>query len=289
VIAASLSVAAVVGLLRVWKPRGEAVREVSTIGKLSSQQAFAAWLPWVILSVVMILWSWLGLLTKGQLSIPIPTLHNQVLITLYQKPYSALYGFQPLAAGTAVFVSVLITALCFRVRPGGVATAGWKTLRQLAIPGLTVMTIVGLTYLYNYSGMAFTLGAAAARVGPAFPILSSYLGWLACFLSGSDSASNLLFGPDVAADGQRHPGESGQCREQRADQEERAAAPADGFAIGRQREQHEEDQHHEDADRPELTAQVSRRALLDGKGDLLHLLGALASGQHLPDQHSGNA
>jgi len=205
VIAASLSVAAVVGLLRVWKPRGELATEVSSVGKLSSQQSFAAWLPWVILSVVMILWSWLGLLTKGQVSIPIPTLHNQVLITLYQKPYSALYGFQPLAAGTAVFVSVLITAICFRIRPGVVATAGWKTVRQLAIPGLTVMTIVGLTYLYNYSGMAYTLGAAAARVGPAFPILSSYLGWLACFLSGSDSASNLLFGNlQVAAAHQLH-------------------------------------------------------------------------------------
>jgi lactate permease len=46
--------------------------------------------------------------------------------------------------------------------------SGSKTLRQLRLPGLTVMVIVGLAYLYNYSGMAYTLGAAAARVGRAF-------------------------------------------------------------------------------------------------------------------------
>ena len=67
------------------------------------------------------------------------------------------------------------------------------------------MVIVGLAYLYNYSGMAYTLGAAVARVGPAFPLVSSYLGWVACFLSGSDTASNLLFGNlQVAAAHQLH-------------------------------------------------------------------------------------
>jgi lactate permease len=51
-----------------------------------------------------------------------------------------------------------------------------------------------LAYLYNYSGMAYTLGAALARLGGLFPLVSGYLGWVACFLSGSDTASNLLFG-----------------------------------------------------------------------------------------------
>jgi lactate permease len=57
-----------------------------------------------------------------------------------------------------------------------------------------VTLIVALAYLYNYSGMAYTLGAAAATLGPAFPFASAYLGWVGCFLSGSDTASNLLFG-----------------------------------------------------------------------------------------------
>lgn len=62
------------------------------------------------------------------------------------------------------------------------------------MPGLTVGLIVSLAYLYNYSGMAYTLGAALAGLGKLFPLASAYLGWIACFLSGSDTASNLLFG-----------------------------------------------------------------------------------------------
>ncbi|MGC1936284.1 MAG: L-lactate permease, partial [Candidatus Acidiferrales bacterium] len=59
--------------------------------------------------------------------------------------------------------------------------------------------------LYNYSGMAYTLGAAVAHIGRFFPLVSSYLGWVACFLSGSDTASNLLFGNlQVAAAHQMH-------------------------------------------------------------------------------------
>jgi lactate permease len=67
-------------------------------------------------------------------------------------------------------------------------------LRQLLLPGLTVLLIVGLSYLYNYSGMAYTLGAALASLGKWFPLASGFLGWTACFLSGSDTSSNLLFG-----------------------------------------------------------------------------------------------
>jgi lactate permease len=209
VIAASASIAASVAFLRVWAPSGAnqapssdaspISHAVSRPATLSSGQVFAAWLPWCMLSAVMILWSYLKLLQKGQIAIPIPNLHNGVFITLYQKPYSALYSFQPLGAGTAVLVATILTALCFGVRGQVFLRSGSKTLRQLRLPGLTVMVIVGLAYLYNYSGMAYTLGAAAARVGPAFPLVSSYLGWVACFLSGSDTASNLLFGNLQAA------------------------------------------------------------------------------------------
>jgi lactate permease len=156
--------------------------------------AFAAWLPWAALSAVMVLWSWLGLSRIGQIPIPLRALDNAVHITLYQKPYAAVFNFQPLASGTAVLVAMLVTALCFRVRPRMLLSTAGSALRQLRLPGLTVLFIVALAYLYNYSGMAYTLGAAVAHAGAVFPLLSSYLGWVACFLSGSDTAANLLFG-----------------------------------------------------------------------------------------------
>jgi lactate permease len=153
----------------------------------------------------MVAWSHFKIFTWGQILTPIPSLHNGVFITLYKKPYAAIFSFQPLSTGTGVLVATILTALCFRVRPGALAQACVKTLRQLRLPGLTVLFIVGLAYLYNYSGMAYTLGAAVAGVGAIFPLVSSYLGWVACFLSGSDTAANLLFGNlQVAAAHQLH-------------------------------------------------------------------------------------
>ncbi len=216
VIAASISIAAMVTFLRVWKPRvadeplsgGQGPRLIRDAAgprvRLSPSAAFAAWLPWVSLSIVMVLWSYLRLFQKGQITIPVPSLHNGILITLYQRPYAALYSFQPLAGGTAVLAATALTSLCLR-SPRSLRETGMRTLRQLRLPGLTVVIIVGLAYLYNYSGMAFTLGATVARLGFVFPLVSSFLGWVACFLSGSDAASNLLFGNlQVAAAHQLH-------------------------------------------------------------------------------------
>jgi lactate permease len=195
IIASAASIAATVSFLRFWKPDGaEPATQQQNPSALTLQQSFAAWLPWIILSVVMILWSYFKILPMGQFIVPIPSLHNGVLISLYQKSYAALYSFQPMGPGTAVLAATIITALCTRVSIPVFFSAGAKAFKQLRLPGLTVMVIVGLAYLYNYSGMAYTLGAAAARIGPAFPLVSSYLGWIACFLTGSDTASNLLFG-----------------------------------------------------------------------------------------------
>jgi L-lactate transport len=210
VLAASISIATLVAFLKLRpaaseNPQHPVTTSETALAPLTRGESISAWLPWTMLSVVMILWSWLKLLPLAQATIPIPSLHNSVLITLYQKPYAALYAFQPLGPGTAVLAATILTAICLRIRGPVFWTSGGKALRQLHIPGLTCVTIVALAYLYNYSGMAYTLGAAAAQVGPAFPILSAFLGWIACFLSGSDTASNVLFGNlQVAAAHQLH-------------------------------------------------------------------------------------
>ncbi len=204
IIAALSAIAALTAFLQFWRPQNAATPMATPPGKLNQTGeppsgltrgvAFAGWLPWALLSAVMVVWSYLRLFQRGQQAIAVPGLHNAILITLYQKPYAALYSFQPLAAGTAALVAGLLTATCIGARPAIFFRAGVKTFRQLRLPGLTVMLIVSLAYLYNYSGMAYTLGAAVAHLGRGFPLVSSYLGWAACFLTGSDTASNLLFG-----------------------------------------------------------------------------------------------
>ena len=202
IVAALFSTACVIWLLQVWKPAPAVIDAGSGInGHPASQdapltpgQSLRAWAPWVLLAAVMVAWSYFRLFTLGQRTLLVPLLHNSVFITLYNKPYAAAYSFQPLAAGTAGLTAMVLSAVILRASPRTVAITGAKTLRQLRMPALTVGLIVALAYLYNYSGMAYTLGAYLAGLGKFFPLVSGFLGWIACFLSGSDTSSNLLFG-----------------------------------------------------------------------------------------------
>jgi L-lactate transport len=202
IIASFASIVTLVLLLRFWRPRNQdspkdfhsSVLAKATASRLTWREGVAAWMPWVLLAAVMIVWSYLKLFQTARLSIPVPRLHNAVFITLYHKPYAAIYSFEPLAAGTAVLVATLITAVLLGASPRLVLKSGLRTARQLLLPGLTVVLILALAYLYNYSGMAYTLGAALSALGGAFPLFGGFLGWVACFMSGSDTASNILFG-----------------------------------------------------------------------------------------------
>ncbi len=147
--------------------------------------------------MVVIIWTFLKVPINGQSIIKWPGLHNAVYLTLYKKPYAALYTFQPLGTGTAILVTVILTTIVFVVagsNPKVLLYALADTWKQLRFAILTVMLIVGLAYLFNYSGMAYTLGLAISKVGAIFPFFSVFLGWIACFLSGSDTSSNALFG-----------------------------------------------------------------------------------------------
>ncbi|HZU02971.1 MAG TPA: L-lactate permease [Ktedonobacteraceae bacterium] len=160
----------------------------------SSGEAVRAWLPWVLVALVVIIWTLAAVATVGASSIKWPGLNNAVFLTLYNKPYAAVYSFQPLGTGTAILVTVVLTAIALGVSPALFFQALADTWRQLRFAILTVVLIIGLAYLYNYSGMVYTLGLALSSLGAIFPFFSVFLGWIACFLSGSDTSSNALFG-----------------------------------------------------------------------------------------------
>ena len=195
ILASAASIAALVVLLHFWRPSvSPGVADPPENTAPASSHVVRAWLPWAVLAAVMVTWSYLKLFDRGSLKLAVPHLHNAIFISLYGKPYAAVYTYQPLAAGTAALVAVLLSALLLSARPYQFGMAGLKTVKQLASPALTVGLIVALAYLYNYSGMTYTLGAALASLGVLFPFASGFLGWIACFMSGSDTASNLLFG-----------------------------------------------------------------------------------------------
>ncbi|HVW74958.1 MAG TPA: L-lactate permease [Rhizomicrobium sp.] len=200
VLAALSCLVVTVGFLKMWKPKpdpefavgvGPGTEVHTDHGAIAPWQG---WVPWLIMCAVVILWTIFKVAAMGQINVQWPGLHNQVFITLYEKPYAAVWSFQPLATGTAVLLTAILTALFVGAGVSGFIKAVGEAVRQIALPTLTVVCIVGLAFLMNYSGMNYTLGLGVASAGVLFPLLSAFLGWLAVFLSGSDSSGNALFG-----------------------------------------------------------------------------------------------
>ncbi len=185
--------------LQVWRPAPDPefrIAEAALAQEAASPVApWQGWLPWLIVSAVVIVWTHFGWAAIGQQNIQWPGLHNAISITLYNnKPYAAVWAFQPLGTGTAILVAAIITAVLDRLSPMAFFECVAKTFAQLWLAIITVMLIVGLAYLMNYSGLAYTLGHAVASTGYLFVLLSPFLGWVAVMLSGSDTSGNALFG-----------------------------------------------------------------------------------------------
>jgi lactate permease len=194
------SLVATLLFLQVWRPAPDPefmINEATLerVGHTTGVPAWQGWLPWVIVSLVVVGWTTFNIAAIGQQNIEWPGLHKAISITLYDnKPYAAVWSFQPLASGTAILLSAIFTALVFGQKPAAFFGCVVLTVKQTCIPVITVMLIVALAYLMNYSGLAYTLGKGVASTGGLFVLLSPFLGWIAVMLSGSDTSGNALFG-----------------------------------------------------------------------------------------------
>ncbi|HEX7629925.1 MAG TPA: lactate permease LctP family transporter, partial [Candidatus Methylomirabilis sp.] len=186
-------------------------------------QTIYAWVPWSILIVCCAIWgmpTWrvylnnlfsnikfsttlLGSAFNGTLSLPgwdMPALHNLVqrmppVAPLNAKPEGARFVINYLSAsGTGVFVAALLSGLALGLSPAQWGEAVRRTARRLVIPILVIGQVLGLGFLTRYSGTDAVLGLAFTTAGPLYPFFAAYLGWLGVFLTGSDTASNALFG-----------------------------------------------------------------------------------------------
>ncbi len=197
VLSSMVSLIVTVGFLQVWKPEPDpafAVVRSQAAAKGSARAGYGGWLPWVVVSVVVIVWIHLKIFNIADVKIQWPGLHNAVFISTYQKPYAAIWDFAPMGTGTAILLAAVITAVWTRTSVEDFFACVNKTWVQTRIAIATVMLIVGLAFLLNYSGISYTLGMGVAATGALFPLVSAFLGWIAVFLSGSDTSGNALFG-----------------------------------------------------------------------------------------------
>ncbi len=169
----------------------------------SKSEMFRAWLPWIILSVVVFVW---GLpQTKSFLDgisapkIPIHSLDKLVLrmppVVAKPAAENAVFNFNFLSAsGSGILFASIIAGLAMGYSIRGLLRVYWKTLKLVRYSLLTIAAMMAIGFTTRYSGMDATLGLAFAKTGWFYPFFGTMLGWLGVALTGSDTSSNVLFG-----------------------------------------------------------------------------------------------
>jgi lactate permease len=210
-IAGSLvSIASLVFFLRRWKPktiyRFNTDPDVAKVVKkhtYTRQQTLQAWLPWVVLSVMIFVWglppvkAWFD--SFSTIKIPVPFLHNLVqrMPPVVPEPTTeaAVFSINFLSAtGTGILFAALISARILGYSIREVFHVYGSTLKQVRYSLLTIMAMLALGYVTRYSGLDASLGLTFARTGWMYPFFGTLLGWLGVALTGSDTSSNVLFG-----------------------------------------------------------------------------------------------
>ena len=213
IIGSIASLACLTLFLKVWRPKrvfrfanaGPPPRPTQRYG---AGQIFAAWLPFVILTLAVTAWNspaFKALVGKGgalagtNVTFAWPYLDKLVLRAPPVAPtptaYDATFSLNLLSAtGTAILAAAVLSLLLARRGGVRVAVAAFiEVLDELKKPILTIGAVVAFAYVCNYSGMSTTVALLLARSGRVFVFLSPVVGWIGVFLTGSDTSSNALF------------------------------------------------------------------------------------------------
>jgi lactate permease len=110
-------------------------------------------------------------------------------------PEAAVYSLNWLTAtGSGIVVAAVISGLIMGFTPWRMAQVYWKTIVRVRFSLVTIAAMLSIGYLTRYSGLDAAMGLAFARTGVLYPFFGTMLGWLGVALTGSDTASNVLFG-----------------------------------------------------------------------------------------------
>jgi lactate permease len=197
--------AALLGLLRVWRPRtvlgfggreltaAEAAEAVAATSEPGGQgrRVARALIPFGILIAVVVAWTGPWSPLPGY--IPFEPKVTAVG-SLGGLPVESSWKFAPFVAGTAILASWILILAVLRPAASQLARVFRDTLQQMWGALLVGPFIFGLAYVFSYSGMANSMANGFSKVGTSYIVLAPILGWIAVALSGSNTSSNAVFG-----------------------------------------------------------------------------------------------
>ena len=230
--AAIISMACLALFLRVWKPKtiwkSTALKGHETdsgtvdIGAAAMLQVvkhdratvIRAWVPWLVLSVFVFLWgvpqvkdllNGVSPATKPlfagvtKIDFQVPGLHEMVQkvppVVAKAHTEKAVYSLNWLSAtGSGILLAALLAGLYMRYSFGELLRKYWETIKLVKFSLLTIAAMLAIGFTTRYSGTDATMGLAFAHTGALYPFFGTLLGWLGVALTGSDTASNVLFG-----------------------------------------------------------------------------------------------
>ena len=214
-IAGACSIVALVGLMRVWRPKAawstcaemkqdEPIVAHAIRPSASRSQVFRGWAPWVILMAFILLWGLPQFKTAldriASPKLAVPYLHDAVqrvppVAPLGAKPEAAEFSLNLLSAtGTGILLAAIVAGCVMGSSVRELGQTYLETLWRVRFSLLTIAAMLALGNVTKYSGTDATLGLALAQTGSLYPFFGTLLGWLGVALTGSDTASNVLFG-----------------------------------------------------------------------------------------------
>jgi lactate permease len=166
-------------------------------------QVWLALLPWIIVCAILLLWGtdWFKNLVNPVTTwnYAVPELHNMINkmppVVSEPTPEAAVFPFTWLSyTGTGMLIAAILSGLLLGFSPWELLTSYARTIRVCAYSLITISAMLAIGTLTRLSGIDATLGLAFAGTGVLYPFFGTLLGWLGVALTGSDTASNVLFG-----------------------------------------------------------------------------------------------
>jgi lactate permease len=194
--ASLVSMACLIGFLKVWRPkelwlspalrtRDDSAatappRPAAATAQPTSAEVWRAITPWIIVCAVLLIWGtgWFKAAVNpwATWNYPVPDLHNMINkvppVAARPTPEGAVFAFTWLSfTGTGMLIAAIISGFVMGFTPGRMIAEYGRTIRICAYSLITISAMLAIGTLTRLSGLDATLGLAFAGTGGPVSVL----------------------------------------------------------------------------------------------------------------------